>query len=101
MRVILNPVKAIDPSGRVIAAVTANARYIHTSFALRCLAANLSPFAADIKLLEFTLEDSPLEIAEKILELNPAAVWASISGIPTCLQRPRRFFAAFVLIFAS
>ncbi len=66
------------PTVRAVAAVTANARYIHTSAALRCLKANLGPFSNRTRLLEFTLEDRPMDMAEKILALNPAVVLFSV-----------------------
>lgn len=57
-----------------IAAVTANARYIHTSLALRSLAANLGDFRSRTTLMEFTIDEKPADIAEKVLRLNPSVV---------------------------
>jgi radical SAM superfamily enzyme YgiQ (UPF0313 family) len=78
MRLLLPAMTVEDPSFCVIAAVTANARYIHASAALRCLTANLGPFSKQTRLLEFTLEDSPSDIVEKILALNPSVVLLSV-----------------------
>jgi radical SAM superfamily enzyme YgiQ (UPF0313 family) len=54
---------------------TLNARYIHASFGLRYLLANLGDeLRARTKLLEFTLQQQPREIAERILALRPRVV---------------------------
>jgi len=54
-----------------IVLTTQNARYIHSSLALRCLKANLAELAEQARILEFTIKDRPLETAEKILAHNP------------------------------
>jgi radical SAM superfamily enzyme YgiQ (UPF0313 family) len=53
---------------------TLNARYSHASFGLRYLLANMAELRPETKLLEFTLENRPLEIAEKILAQEPSIV---------------------------
>ena len=54
-----------------IVLATLNARYIHASFGLRCLRANLGELGADSALAEFTTSQRPLEIAEELLALQP------------------------------
>jgi B12 binding domain/Protein of unknown function (DUF4080)/Radical SAM superfamily len=54
-----------------IVLATLNARYIHASFGLRCLRANLGELRAQSALAEFTISQRPLEIAEKLLALQP------------------------------
>lgn len=58
--------------------VTANARYSHTSLALRCLAANLGDLRSRAEILELTLDDRPADIAERILAHRPRLVLASV-----------------------
>jgi radical SAM superfamily enzyme YgiQ (UPF0313 family) len=53
---------------------TLNARYSHASFGLRYLLANMGELRAETKLLEFTLENRPLEIAEKLLAESPVII---------------------------
>jgi len=57
---------------------TANARYSHTSLALRALKANLGRLAAGTALLEFTLDDRPADILEKIIFLEPRIIGLSV-----------------------
>ncbi|NLN93918.1 MAG: DUF4080 domain-containing protein [Candidatus Hydrogenedens sp.] len=54
-----------------IVLATANARYAHTAFGLRCLQANLGQYQKDTQLLEFTIQQSAHEIAESILLHEP------------------------------
>lgn len=53
---------------------TLNAKYIHASFGLRCLHANLEELQAQAKLVEFDINQNPLNIAEQILEAQPRIV---------------------------
>ena len=53
---------------------TLNARYSHTSLALRYLFANLKELKDEAKILEFVINSSNQTIAEKILENNPKIV---------------------------
>ncbi|MBT9588775.1 DUF4080 domain-containing protein [bacterium] len=55
-----------------------NARYQHTSFALRYLKANLQEMEERCELLEFTLEDRPLDCVEKLLALQPSLIGFSV-----------------------
>ncbi len=50
---------------------TLNARYIHAAFGLRCLLANLGDLAPRAELLEFDLQQRPIDIAEVLLARNP------------------------------
>ena len=53
---------------------TFNARYVHTSLALRCLKANLGAYAERTCILEFDLDARPVDVVERILDLRPAVV---------------------------
>ena len=53
---------------------TLNARYYHSSFGLRYLLANLSDLRARTRLLEFTIAERPMDIAEQILVESPTIV---------------------------
>ena len=57
-----------------IVLATINARYAHTAFGLRCLAANLGRWRDHAEILEFTLDDRPADIAEAILARKPRLV---------------------------
>ena len=50
---------------------TLNAKYLHASFGLRCLMANLGELQSRAKILEFDINQRPLEIAEALLEAAP------------------------------
>ena len=51
-----------------------NARYRHTAFGLRCLQANLGDLEPRAKLLEVTINERAIDIAEKILVEEPRIV---------------------------
>ncbi|MBN2618150.1 MAG: DUF4080 domain-containing protein [Spirochaetales bacterium] len=51
---------------------TLNARYTHTSIALRYLFANLHEFKENASIQEYTINDNIHEIAEKIIKSNPS-----------------------------
>ena len=53
---------------------TLNARYSHTSLALRYLFANLKELKQEAEILEFVINSSNQTIAEQILEKNPKIV---------------------------
>lgn len=57
-----------------IVLATINARYIHTAFGLRYLKANLNEYETNSCILEFTLEQRPIDIAERILSLKPKII---------------------------
>lgn len=54
-----------------IVLATLNARFIHASFGLRYLLANLGELRPRAALAEFTLEERPIEVAERLLALAP------------------------------
>lgn len=53
---------------------TLNARYSHTAFGLRYLYANLGELQNDTALLEFTINQRPIEIAEQLLLQQPEII---------------------------
>ena len=53
---------------------TLNAKYIHASFGLRYLYANLGDLQKDCEIKEFTIKTRPIDIVEQILESNPTIV---------------------------
>ena len=57
-----------------IVLATFNAKYIHASFGLRCLRANLGELRARSALVEFTIQERSLDVAERILALEPRIV---------------------------
>lgn len=57
-----------------IVLATLNAKYIHASFGLRYLRANLGELRSRSRLEEFIINQRPLEIAEKILVHEPRIV---------------------------
>lgn len=57
---------------------TLNARYSHSSLALRYLKANLGELAADTALLEFTIHENPQQIVERLLQETPEIIGFSI-----------------------
>lgn len=62
----------------MIVLATLNARYIHSSFGLRYLKANMGSLEAQTHIVEFTLESRPEDVAEKLLALNPSILVVSI-----------------------
>ena len=57
-----------------IVLATLNAKYIHASFGLRCLRANLGELRGRSVVAEFTVQERPLDVAERILALEPRIV---------------------------
>lgn len=53
---------------------TLNARYIHSAFGLRYLYANLGELQAHTALLEFTINQRPVEIVEQLLAQQPQII---------------------------
>ena len=53
---------------------TLNSKYIHASFGLRYLMANLGPLRERAEIAEFDINQRPMEIAERILALRPRIV---------------------------
>lgn len=67
---------------------TLNARYHHSSFGLRYLAANLGPLQKLTTIKEYVIKTDPLLIAEELIALNPSIIgfgvyiWNCIQTIP-------------------
>lgn len=57
---------------------TLNARYMHTGFGLRYIYANLGRLQQQSKLVEFTIQESPLNIVEQLLTYKPVIVSFSV-----------------------
>lgn len=57
---------------------TLNARYMHTGFGLRYIYANLGELQHQTKIVEFTIQESPLNIVEQLLKHNPKIVGFSV-----------------------
>lgn len=57
---------------------TVNARYLHTSFSLRYLQANLEELQSRSQILEWTLEQRPIDCVEAVLALQPRIVGLSV-----------------------
>ena len=53
---------------------TLNAKFIHASFGLRYLLANLGELRPRAALVEFTTNERPLDVAERLLALEPRIV---------------------------
>ncbi|VAW39072.1 Mg-protoporphyrin IX monomethyl ester oxidative cyclase [hydrothermal vent metagenome] len=53
---------------------TLNSKYIHSSFGLRYLYANLGDLQAQTLVKEFTIHERPLDIVEKLLDFTPAII---------------------------
>ena len=72
-----------------IVLTTLNARYIHAAFGLRYLMANLGDLQPRATLVEFDINQRPLEIVEAILARDPRIVglWRLYLE---CHARPRR-----------
>ena len=52
---------------------TLNAKYLHASFGLRCLLANLGDLRGRATILEFDINQRPLDIAEALLAAAASA----------------------------
>ncbi len=57
---------------------TLNARYMHTAFALRYLYANLGDLQARARLHEFTIQQRPIDIVERLLNYRPKIIGFSV-----------------------
>jgi radical SAM superfamily enzyme YgiQ (UPF0313 family) len=69
-----------------IVLATLNARYIHTAFGLRYLLANLGPLQDRATLTEFEVSQRPLDIAERLLALEPRILGLGVyiwNAVPT------------------
>jgi radical SAM superfamily enzyme YgiQ (UPF0313 family) len=61
-----------------IVLTTLNAKYIHAAFGLRYLLANLGPLRAGASIVEFDINQRPVEIAEALLARNPKIIGLGI-----------------------
>ncbi len=57
---------------------TLNARYMHTAFGLRYLYANLGDLRSQALMQEFTIQQRPIDIAEKLLQSQPVIIGFSV-----------------------
>lgn len=57
---------------------TLNARFIHSAFGLRYLYANMGELQNKTLLKEFTIHERPIDIAEKLLQLEPSIIGFSV-----------------------
>jgi len=57
---------------------TLNARYMHSAFGLRYLYANLGELQVQAQILEFTIQQRPIDIVEQLLLLQPKVVGFSV-----------------------
>lgn len=57
-----------------IVLATLNAKYIHSAFGLRYLRANLGALRSRSQIVEFDLQQKPLEVVERILAMSPRIV---------------------------
>lgn len=65
-------------SQRDILLSTLNARYMHTAFGLRYLYANLGDLQPKAEIVEFTIQERPLNMAEKLLSFQPRVIGFSV-----------------------
>ncbi len=65
---------SVNEAERAIVLSTLNARYIHASFGLRYLKANLGELEDACVIEEFTLDSRPADIVESLLKYKPAIV---------------------------
>lgn len=61
-----------------IVLTTLNAKWIHASFGLRCLRANLGELRGRSAIVEGVIADRPLDLAERILAQRPALVGVGV-----------------------
>jgi len=57
---------------------TLNARYMHTAFGLRYLYANFGELQDQTEMIEFTIHERPMDIAERLLKNNPKIISFSV-----------------------
>ncbi len=68
-----SPGRTLPPMSDIVLA-TLNAKYIHASFGLRYLLANLGELRPRASIVEFTLDHRPLDMAERLLALEPKVI---------------------------
>lgn len=67
----------MSPSASILL-TTLNARFMHTAFGLRYLYANLGDCQSAAELVEFTIQEQPLNIVEKLLSYQPRIIGFSV-----------------------
>src|SRR2546426_1038386 len=70
---VLPPAKLRLPMAEIVL-TTLNAKYIHAAFGLRYLLANLGPLKPRAGILEFDVNQRPIDIAEALLARNPKII---------------------------
>jgi len=66
------------PTQTSIILSTLNARYMHTAFGLRYLYANMGNLQSQTQILEFTIQQLPINIVEKLLKPQPKIICFSV-----------------------
>ncbi|MCK4833369.1 MAG: cobalamin B12-binding domain-containing protein, partial [Gammaproteobacteria bacterium] len=61
------------PTTRIVLTAL-NSRYMHTAFGLRYLYANLGELQSSVCIEEFTIQQRPIDIAEKLLKHQPEII---------------------------
>lgn len=69
---------AVLPQQPSIVLTTLNSRYIHSSFSLRYLYANMGELQSQTTIKEFTIHDRAIDIAEKLLTVSPQVIGFSV-----------------------
>jgi radical SAM superfamily enzyme YgiQ (UPF0313 family) len=72
------PTNISTPMLKPIVLTTLNSRYIHSSFSLRYLFANLGAMQQHAEIKEFTIHDRAIDITEKLLEMEPKIIGFSV-----------------------
>jgi len=78
MRSDMNSIKRHSSPESQIVLATLNARYIHSSFGLRYIKANMAELEENTTIVEFTLDPKPEDIAEQLLSLEPQVLAMSV-----------------------
>ena len=78
MRSDMNSIKRHSSPESQIVLATLNARYIHSSFGLRYIKANMAELEENTTIVEFTLDPKPEDIAEQLLSLKPQVLAMSV-----------------------
>lgn len=66
------------PNEYPIVLSTLNARYMHTAFGLRYIYANLAELQQQSKIVEFTIQELPINIVEQLLSHQPKIIGLSV-----------------------
>lgn len=70
--------KQIHRMNSRILLTTLNARYMHSAFALRYLYANLGDLQRQSEIIEFTIQQRPIDIVEQLLARSPKIIGFSV-----------------------